>query len=246
MNVQIVQDTERQERDWWRWSVWLEGPDEELDRIDHVEYILHPTFREPIKQRRNRADNFRLNASGWGEFMLYAKIYAKDGSVERHEHWVTLRDAPARSFDAATDEAMSGEGPVPAEQLMVYLSFSVADAPIADDLMDELEARGVTVLTAEDIDPTGSRTKIASSVGEPQPEVDGAIVVISDARSSYVLERDMRRLRAEGITVVPVLIGGDAGLPTDMTDLPTIHLKDPGNIEEAAAGVVAHLQERAR
>ena len=244
-NVHIVQDAERKEHDWWRWSVWLDGPDEELDQIDYVEYVLHSTFRNPVKRRTNRADNFRLDASGWGEFMLYAKLYAKDGSVERREHWIKLRDAPTRGAAMAPGEPKPAED-AEAGALTVYLSFSVADAPIAGDLTDELEAKGVTILTAEDIDLAGPSMKMASSVSEAQPEVDAVVVVISDARSSYVLERDMRRMRDEGLTVIPVLIGHDAQLPTDMTDVSVIHLKDPDNLEEAAAGVVAHLHDRAR
>ena len=60
--------------DRWRWSVWLEGPHEELDSIDHVTYILHPTFHEPVREIRDRSPKFRLDTSGWGTFTIHAKL----------------------------------------------------------------------------------------------------------------------------------------------------------------------------
>jgi hypothetical protein len=34
---------------YWKWSVWIEGPSEELDAVEFVEWQLHPTF--PTKHR---------------------------------------------------------------------------------------------------------------------------------------------------------------------------------------------------
>jgi transcription initiation factor IIF auxiliary subunit len=28
----------------WNWSVWIDGPDAELDQVESVEWVLHPTF----------------------------------------------------------------------------------------------------------------------------------------------------------------------------------------------------------
>ena len=42
MALTIKQDFEYQGHDYWKWWIWLEGSDEELDQIDRVIYILHP------------------------------------------------------------------------------------------------------------------------------------------------------------------------------------------------------------
>ena len=76
MPLSIRQDSAYAGGDRWRWSVWLEGPPEELDSIDHVTYILHPTFHEPVREIRDRSTKFRLDTSGWGTFTIHAKARA--------------------------------------------------------------------------------------------------------------------------------------------------------------------------
>lgn len=63
----------------WRWSVWLDGTPEELDSVDHVTYILHPTFNDPVRPVSDRTTNFRLDTSGWGTFTMHADIVHRDG-----------------------------------------------------------------------------------------------------------------------------------------------------------------------
>lgn len=60
-------------------NVWLDGSPEELDQIDHVMYILHPTFQKPVREIRDRASRFRLETAGWGTFTILAKTFYKDG-----------------------------------------------------------------------------------------------------------------------------------------------------------------------
>ena len=57
MSVNIAQDFEYQGDDWWKWWVWIDGPKEELDQIDHVVYTLHPTFPNPVRIVRDRSSN---------------------------------------------------------------------------------------------------------------------------------------------------------------------------------------------
>jgi transcription initiation factor IIF auxiliary subunit len=65
--------------DRWGWSVWLNGEPGELDKVDHVMYVLHPTFHDPVRSIRDRSTNFRLDTSGWGTFTLLAKVVLRDG-----------------------------------------------------------------------------------------------------------------------------------------------------------------------
>ncbi len=70
----------------WEWSVWLAGKSE-LDQVDHLMYILHSTFHDPVRTVKDRSTSFRLETSSWGAFTLHAKIVHTDGreSVLNHD-----------------------------------------------------------------------------------------------------------------------------------------------------------------
>jgi hypothetical protein len=74
----------------WQWQAFIVGAPLELDSIDHVEYTLHESFREPIQlvYKRGVESNrgFVLNASGWGTFVLKAKVFYRNGKKIDLEH----------------------------------------------------------------------------------------------------------------------------------------------------------------
>jgi transcription initiation factor IIF auxiliary subunit len=74
----------------WKWSIWLGGTSEELDNVDHVMYILDPTFHNPVRTVNDRSSNFRLEDATWGAFKLYAKVSHKDGRELDLEHDLVL------------------------------------------------------------------------------------------------------------------------------------------------------------
>ena len=79
MALRLAQSEEYAGNDYWKWAVWLEGSDEELDAIKHVEYVLHPTFLNPVREVSDRGSKFRLQTAGWGTFTLHATVIFKDG-----------------------------------------------------------------------------------------------------------------------------------------------------------------------
>ena len=86
-----IQQWEKYEGDdWWKWAVWIEGLDEALDRIDFVEWTLHPTFPNPIRKKRDRASKFRLDTGGWGVFPILARVQTKDGQEIKLRHYLEL------------------------------------------------------------------------------------------------------------------------------------------------------------
>jgi transcription initiation factor IIF auxiliary subunit len=89
--MKIAQDYKYQGDDYWKWWVWIEGSDEELDRIDHVTYILHHTFPKPIRKVDDRASKFRLETAGWGVFTIHVKVLMKDGEEKHLTHDLELR-----------------------------------------------------------------------------------------------------------------------------------------------------------
>ncbi len=90
MTLKIKQDYEYRGNDWWRWWVWIDGQEAELDKISHVIYTLHPTFPNPVQTVENRGTKFRLETAGWGVFRLYAKVVYKDGKETYLEHNLEL------------------------------------------------------------------------------------------------------------------------------------------------------------
>ena|SRR2546421_8109266 len=91
MALRIAQDSRYRGDDSWFWSVWLEGPDEELDDVDQVVYTLHRTFPDPVRTVTARATKFRLAAHGWGTFRLYAKVVKRGGTAVKLHHDLDLR-----------------------------------------------------------------------------------------------------------------------------------------------------------
>ncbi len=90
MALSIQQSQEYLGNDRWHWSVWLDGPPEELDSVDHVLYILHPSFHNPVRRVSERGRKFRLEASGWGTFTIHVKIVFYDGRETQLDHELVL------------------------------------------------------------------------------------------------------------------------------------------------------------
>jgi transcription initiation factor IIF auxiliary subunit len=70
--------------------VWLDGDSGELDAIDHVTYVLHSTFHNPVRVIEDRSTNFRLDTSGWGTFTIYVKVSRKDQTETDLKHELKL------------------------------------------------------------------------------------------------------------------------------------------------------------
>jgi transcription initiation factor IIF auxiliary subunit len=99
MALRIAQDFRYRGEDYWDWWIWIEGSSEELDRIDRVVYILHPTFPSPVREVKDRASNFRLKTAGWGVFLIRATVKHKDGTETALKHFLQLEypdQAPSR------------------------------------------------------------------------------------------------------------------------------------------------------
>jgi hypothetical protein len=84
------QDGSSADESWWEWSIWVDGPESELDQIEYVEYTLDPSFPNPVRKLRNRSQKFRLSTGGWGTFTIYAKAVAFDGSTLSLKHDLVL------------------------------------------------------------------------------------------------------------------------------------------------------------
>ena len=86
VNLAVAQSQKYEGDQWWRWSLWIEGSAEDLDRIESVTYTLHPTFPEPIRTVRDRASKFQLRCSGWGIFRIPVRVRLQDGKMVELAH----------------------------------------------------------------------------------------------------------------------------------------------------------------
>ncbi|MCW5966668.1 MAG: hypothetical protein KIT83_21700, partial [Bryobacterales bacterium] len=68
----------------------IEGENEALDRVELVEWTLHPTFPNPIRKSTDRANKYILETGGWGTFPIRARAMLKDGSEIRLRHELEL------------------------------------------------------------------------------------------------------------------------------------------------------------
>ena len=87
--------------DRWDWDAFIDdGGTGELKEVAYVEYVLHPTFRNPIRRVAQPQDNFRLQTNGWGVFELKAFIYKKDGQKEKLVHEIQLKYDPVQGVSS--------------------------------------------------------------------------------------------------------------------------------------------------
>ncbi len=84
----------RDDRNWWDWTVFLDG---DISNVDHVEYVLHPTFPEPIQTVTTPGTRFAFRTSGWGTFEVKAHVYKKDGSMTELAHLLEFGDGQGES-----------------------------------------------------------------------------------------------------------------------------------------------------
>ncbi len=88
--LEIRQSEKYEGGKWWKWAVWVDGSENDLDRVDLVQWILDPSFPEPVRTASNRAEKFKLETAGWGVFPITARIQMKDGDILRLIHYLKL------------------------------------------------------------------------------------------------------------------------------------------------------------
>lgn len=94
-------------RNLWQWTAFIQAPEEVLARVQCVEYTLHPTFPDPVREVCDRGPGehaFPITAKGWGTFPLHVRVTFTDGSTQELVH--------ALHFFAPADAGTDG-GPAP-------------------------------------------------------------------------------------------------------------------------------------
>ena len=47
---------EKQGYDWYEWCVFIDANRDLIDKIEYVEYVLHPTFPNPLRKTDDRLE----------------------------------------------------------------------------------------------------------------------------------------------------------------------------------------------
>lgn len=229
LQLRLKNSSAWQGKDRWKWSVWVEGKQESLEQIEHVEYILHPTFPEPERLITNRASKFKLESKGWGEFMIHANIITKTGRTLRLNHWLKLSDG---------ESGDEGQG-VQTEKPSVFLSYSKADYPLAAELSRFLEARGLQVLSENQVKPD---EPIHSAVRSLIGRADVVLALIAQEPSSWVLA-EIAEAEKQQIPILPMLLGKNTLLPLSIASKQALRIENPSDSAEAEKVIEAELSK---
>lgn len=92
MKLQLHNSWQYQGEDKWKWSAYLVGPD--LEQVANVEYILHPSFKRPLRKVDDPTSGFIMTTSGWGTFQMKAIVHMNDGTQQLLTHQVKLEYKP--------------------------------------------------------------------------------------------------------------------------------------------------------
>lgn len=68
-------------RTYYKWRVFVNESVQVLNTIAEVQYLLHPTFPEPLQVRTNPNDKFAVEATGWGQFLIQISIKYRNQST---------------------------------------------------------------------------------------------------------------------------------------------------------------------
>jgi transcription initiation factor IIF auxiliary subunit len=195
MSLETRQDTSYEGEDWWRWSVWLEGAQSELDSVQYVIYTLHPTFPNRIRKIEDRSTKFRLDSSGWGGFRIRILVEFKNGEKSRMAHELEL------FYPEPNIKATKGHIRTKAAQISrVFVSSSAADSPAASIIKRVLQKQKIT---PKDLTTVESQIPYHVSIEKAIRTSDALIAVRSDAPSSWV-EREIAFAKNSGVPVIMV------------------------------------------
>jgi transcription initiation factor IIF auxiliary subunit len=240
MAFEIQQSVSPHHEGWWDWAVWLKGPSDELDDVKYVEYILHPTFPNPMKKVKDRDSNFRLQARGWGEFMIAIRIHLKDDDdIIKMEHWLELdEDAPAKVGESLIDTpSFRGRS---SEKPRIFISSAMTDMKFTYALKDALEDEGVEVLMGQDLDDD---RPLSWRLHSERRSIQAGLFVVSEIINPS-LKRDFNAVQENKISSLVVELGEERNLPDYMRDVQRFQIKDASETEQVAASIARRVRSQ--
>lgn len=224
MTLQIAQDAAPEDESHWRWSVWLDGSADDLDQVTEVVWKLHSTFNKPIRRVTSRSTQFRLDASGWGEFEIVAHVERRSTWPLLLRHWLRLEDPAAPKPESARAKKRRKSAQAPTElaqrQPSVFLSYDRPDADLADQLAGELRKQNITAFLDIDI-PAGE--DLSRWRSEHIADSD-AMVILGANQPGIWQKREIDMALSFGTRMIPVAFS-TSRLPEPMANLQAMKIK---------------------
>lgn len=234
--INMKQSSEYMGNNWWKWSVWIDGPPAVLNDIQSVTYKLHSTFDNNVREQTNANEKFRLSSEGWGEFTIHAEIKPKSGPRITKRHWLTLAypSAPramSRGFTATQDKAPSST---------VFLSAGVSDLRVANAVADVLKTKSIKVLKSDDF---AADLPWEIAIAGMIKAADLMVVILSGPPNTWIT-RQIDAARTQKLDILPVVIGPTSTLPENIEEFQRINLKDANDPQQVAPYVAIQILEK--
>jgi len=227
MTIQIKQQTIPKGKDWWDWSVWLEGAKEELDAINQVVYTLHPTFSTPVISVTDRKTGFRLISSGWGEFMIYIRIKGKGGSTKKRKHYLRFVNS-ALNKGKVTRKLRVSAPMDKSSRRTVFVSGGTRDIDTVHAVREVLSRKNVEVVGAQDIKAGQEWLRSINGMIEKS---DAAVFVVSGRPNLWMNEEIKAAVKAGVRHIFPVVVGSNVELPDMLQTFQAVHIDSPSAVE---------------
>ncbi|AGA33405.1 hypothetical protein TVNIR_1743 [Thioalkalivibrio nitratireducens DSM 14787] len=274
MSLRIAQDAHYQGKNWWRWSVWLDGSPAELDDVSHVVYTLHPTFPTPVRHTDDRSSDFRISSAGWGEFEIFAEVTLKSGETLKRHHWLTLEQPPTKP-DQGLPRIKSTHSEVPrkARKRGMATNDLVGSSPprraATRGVAPKTETLPLTVFLSGSVgdmpairniravlERHGAKVTTAEDIASGLPwehairerirNADVAVFVLSRRPSLFLMQEIELTLEIGTGLVVPVLIGTEVEPPQQLQGWQAFRVSDDKELETVALDVLKSSVARER
>jgi hypothetical protein len=235
--IEVKQSSDYGGNDWWNWSVWIEAPARELDQIEYVEYTLHPTFPDRVRRQTNRAEKFRIDSAGWGEFNIKVEVKPREGKPLKMEHWLTLEYPDQTSSSVTSTPAPSSkEGKV---RPAIFLSAGVSDLRMGNALGEALRKEGFEVLKMDD-SLSLLPWDVALAILIKQAGL--MVMLVSGGLTSWAT-REIDAAINRKLPILPIVIGSLSVLPDQLQGFQTINLKDASDPAKIAPRVAKQIKD---
>jgi hypothetical protein len=205
MGYRIEQAEQYRGHNYWNWQAWIESAPEELDQIESVVWILHPTFKVSRVTKRSKDNKFRLEASGWGMFLIRAELILKSEDRINLSRMLKLTipddQEEIQSISTNPVKTMANKKPT-GNAPTIFLSYSSEDESQAHEIRQTIESLGARVLDARSI---SAGLPLSAAITKLIRESDAVIGVIgSEYPSPYVID-EMKKATIQDKPVVTLL-----------------------------------------
>lgn len=233
MSLTIAQDAEYIGKDRWKWAVWIDGPDDELDQVDSVAWQLHPTFPKPLRWANDRSNRFRLEATGWGIFEIRATLYNERGQPSSPLRHMLRLERP--------DQVQAPMRGAPEDQRprLVFISASLSNAGVVQRLRKGLEEQGYEVMDSNLASDPGDDWQ--SSVKKAIGRSDALLAVVGEGSLSSFVEDEIQLAEAQDKPVIPIVVGNQ-GLPESLRRHSEFRVKDQRELPGVSGMIAGRLR----